>query len=166
MKFYSNFNKPKQKFSDNLDYKTKMVSQAEADVCGLKYQLERYGMNTLMSKFEAMKSKFGYADCRNIPDFETMQNRVVSGTQYFDNLPSEIRQRFNNKAAIFYSYIENNPVEAVKEGYINNSTADYIKTMYPERFKSSESFVSSNGQADESSDFISDLPEENLSEKK
>lgn len=135
MKFYTAYNKPKQQFSDNLDYETKLVQQSEADVVGLKYQLERYGMNSLMAKFETMKSKFGYADCRHIPDFEELQNRVVAGTEYFNHLPSEIRRQFNDKPACFYEYLEKNPVEAVKNGYINNETADYIKSIYPDNFK-------------------------------
>lgn len=133
MKFYTAFNRPKHE-KTVLDYETKLVQQSEADVVGLKYQLERYGMNTLMAKFETMKSKFGYADCRHIPDFEELQNRVIAGTEYFNNLPSEIRREFKDKPAAFYDYLEKNPVEAVKKGYINNDTAEYIKKIYPDKF--------------------------------
>lgn len=136
--FYTAYNKPLHQKSD-LDYETKIVQQSEADVVGLKYQLERYGMNTLMSKFETMKSKFGYADCRNIPDFEELQNRVVAGTEYFNNLPSEIRREFKDKPECFYDYLEKNPVESVKKGYINNDTADYIKSIYPDKFNIQQS---------------------------
>lgn len=135
MSFFTAYKKPKQKFSDNLDYDTKFVQQSEADVSGLKYQLERYGMNTVLAKFESMKSKFGYADCRHIPDFEELQNRVIAGTEYFNNLPSEIRRKFNDKPACFYDYLEKHPVESVKEGYINNDTAEYIKNIYPDNFQ-------------------------------
>lgn len=140
MKFYNNYNKPKH-IKSNIDYDTKVVQQSEADVVGLKYQLQRYGMNTLLSKFESMKSKFGYADCTVIPDFETLQNRVSKGVEYFQNLPSEIRDKFKNKPSLFYKSIEDDPVQAVKDGYINDNVSEYIKSIYPDKFNTNDNVI-------------------------
>lgn len=111
-----------------LDYKTKFVDQSEADTVGLHYQLQRYGMDSLLARFEAMKDKFGYADTRVIPDFATLQNRLAKGIEYFNNLPSEIRAKFGHKAENFYEFVETNPQEAVKQGYISTPFAEeFIK---------------------------------------
>lgn len=129
--FYTYYNRP-PKQNTVLDYETKFVSQAEADTCGLKYQLERYGMDGLQQRFEAMKDKFGYADTRLVPSFAELQNRIVKGTNYFNELPSEIRAKFGHSPANYFDFIENHPDEAIKEGYISGEFGDYIKNKYGE----------------------------------
>lgn len=130
MKFKTFYNPPKSPVTV-LDYETKFVDQSEADMCGLHYQLQRYGLDGLQARFEAMKEKFGYADTRMIPDFATLQNKVVKGNEYFNNLPSEIRKKFNNSSSEFFTYLESNPEEAVKEGYIQGISIDDILPVEP-----------------------------------
>lgn len=117
MKFYTYYNRPKSPVTV-LDYETKFVDQSEADMCGLHYQLQRYGIDGLQARFEAMKDKFGYADTRMIPGFAELQNRIVKGNEYFNSLPSEIRKQFGNNSAEFFTYLEKNPKEAISKGYI------------------------------------------------
>lgn len=116
--FLTRYNPPKSSCV-KLDTETKFVDQSEADMVGLKYQLQRYGLDGLAARFEAMKDKFGYADTRLIPSFSELQNRIIKGTEYFRQLPSEIRAKFGHNVAAFYEYIENNPEQAVKDGLIS-----------------------------------------------
>lgn len=116
-KFFTFYDRPKSPVTV-LDYETKFVDQSEADMCGLHYQLQRYGLDGLQARFEAMKDKFGYADTRMIPSFSELQNRIVKGNEYFNSLPSEIRKQFNNKSAEFFDYLEKNPKDAISKGYI------------------------------------------------
>lgn len=114
--FYNRSKKPiGVTFSDET-----FVDQSEAEMCGLHYQLQRYGVDGLLARFETMKDKFGYADTRLIPSFAELQNRIVKGVDYFNRLPSEIRHKFGNNVGNFYTYLEEHPEDAVKNGYISN----------------------------------------------
>lgn len=113
-----------------LDYETKLVDQSEADMCGLDYQLQRFGIDGLAARFEAMKDKFGFADTRMLPSFAELQNRIVKGTEYFNNLPSEIRAKFNHQPEKFYTYLEENPEEAIKNGYVSDV---YMNDILPKQ---------------------------------
>lgn len=128
-KFYTFYDRPK---SPNavLDYETKFVSQAEADMNGLKYQIERYGMDSLVQRFEEMKSKFGYADTRVVPGFAELQNRIVAGREYFEALPSEIRKIFGHRPENYFSYLEENPEKAVQQGYISEEQCKVLMEKY------------------------------------
>ena len=125
MKFFTMFNLPKDVHTVP-DLETLYVDQSEAKMSSLSYQIERYGMDGLMARFEAMKDKFGYADVRNIPSFEELHNRIVKGIEYFNNLPSQMRAQFGNSPESFYSYIQNNPEEAVEKGYISGLDKSYL----------------------------------------
>lgn len=125
-KFFTRYSVPDSPVTV-LDYETKTVDQSEADMCGLHYQLQRYGLDGLQARFEAMKDKFGYADTRAVPSFAELQNRIVKGNEYFNNLPAEIRAKFGNNSAKFYTYLEENPEQAVKDGYIHGMSYVDIK---------------------------------------
>lgn len=129
-KFYTRYNLPPTKPLE-LDIETKFVSQAEADMVGLSYQLKRFGFDGLAAKFEAMKGKFGYADTRLVPDFQTMANNVAKGVEYFNKLPVEIRQKFDYKADKYYEYLGEKPEEALKQGYIDSESKAYLDSLYP-----------------------------------
>lgn len=128
-KFYTFYDRPPE-VTTVLDYDTKLVDQSEADMCGLDYQLQRFGIDGLQARFEAMKDKFGYADTRMLPSFAELQNRIVKGTEYFNNLPSEIRAKFNHQPENFFTYLEENPQQAVKDGYVSNV---YINDILPKQ---------------------------------
>lgn len=124
-KVYTRFSMPVSPVSV-LDYDTVLVDQSEADMCSLKAQLERYGMDGLQARMLAMQDKFGYADTRLIPDFATLQNRVVAGTNYFNSLPSEVRAEFGHRPERFYEYIEKNPQKAQDRGFISLSKSEEL----------------------------------------
>ncbi len=115
--FFTHYNRPPAQ-DTVLDYETCNVSQADIDVSSLAYQLDRYGMEGLQARMEAMRDKFGYADTTKFGNFADLQNRVRKGVEYFEALPSEVRAKFGHRPELFYEYLENNKDEAIKAGYI------------------------------------------------
>ena len=115
--FYTGYNRPPQQ-KTVLDYDTVHVSQSEAKVASLQYQLERFGMSGLQAQMEQMREKFGYADCTKVPSFAEAQQQLAKATQYFEALPSKVRQAFGHRPEAFYDFIEKNPEEARKQGFI------------------------------------------------
>lgn len=101
------------------DSETVLINQEEADCCGLAYQVRRYGMDGLAARFEAMKDKFGFADCRNLPNYAEQVNMVNRATEYFDNLPSELRKQYGNDPVRFYDAINQQPVSMQEKGFIS-----------------------------------------------
>lgn len=131
MKFYTFYNRPPKVVTD-LDTETCFVSQSEVKTSGLKYQLERFGMNSLEARMEQMRSKFGYADCTKNNDFATLQNTYRSSVEYFEALPSEVRRKYNDRPEEFYSSIESNPQTAYEAGFISKEQLDKMAETVPE----------------------------------
>lgn len=115
--FFTHYNRPPV-VKTVLDTDTVFVSQADADTVSLSYQLQRYGMDGLQARMEAMRDKFGYADCTKTGTFAELQNRVRKGVEYFEALPSEVRAKFGHRPEAFYEFLETNTEEAVKQGYL------------------------------------------------
>lgn len=105
------------------DTETKFVDQSEADRASLKYQLERYGMDSLQHQFEKTKSQFGYADTRLCSDFAELHQKMAEANSYFLQLPSRIRAQFNHSAVEYFSSIEKDPTKAYELGHISKSLA-------------------------------------------
>lgn len=105
------------------DTETKFVDQSEADRASLKYQLERYGMDSLQQQFQKALSQFGYADTRLCSNFEELHNKMAEANSYFMNLPSKIRAKFDHSAIKFYEELEQNPTKAYESGYISKKLA-------------------------------------------
>lgn len=105
------------------DTKTKFVDESEARRASLKYQLERFGMDSLLHQFEKTKAQFGYADTRVAKNFVELQEKLAEANSYFNELPSQIRAKFHHSATEFFSSIEQNPEKMWKDGYISKSLA-------------------------------------------
>ncbi len=154
MKFYSYYQKP-PKVETVLDYETTFVSQAEADTCSLSYQLNRFGMDGLQARMEAMRDKFGYADCTVSNSFADIQNRVRQGIEYFEALPSEVRRKYNDNPEEFYDYLNKNPQKAVEDGFFDPATFVAPKTTPLDDVNTNQNTtddtVSSSGQSSEQS---------------
>lgn len=118
--FYVNRPKPVSVIPDT---ETKFVDQSEADRASLKYQLERFGMDSLLQQFEKTKAQFGYADTRFAKNFVELQEKMAEANAYFMELPSGIRAKFHHSATEFFSSIEQNPEQMYKDGYISKQLA-------------------------------------------
>lgn len=123
MKFHSFYvNRPKP-VSTVLDTETKFVDQSEADRAGLKFQLERYGFDSLQQQLQKTQSQFGYADTRYCASFAELVQKNAEATSYFMQLPAKLRAKFDHSPIKFFSEIEQNPEQMFKDGYISKSLA-------------------------------------------
>lgn len=118
--FYTNRPKP---VGTVLDIETKFVDQSEADRASLAYQLERFGMDSLLQKLEQTKAQFGYADTRLTKGFVDYANSMAEANSYFMKLPAQIRKEFGHDPIKFYSKIESDPEFMYKNGYISEKLA-------------------------------------------
>ncbi|WGL31046.1 internal scaffolding protein [Dipodfec virus UOA04_Rod_680] len=105
------------------DTETKFVDQSEADRASLKFQLERYGFDSLQQQFEKTKSQFGYADTRFASSFAELHQKMADANSYFMQLPARIRSKFDHSAVKFFESIENDPERAYNDKYISKSLA-------------------------------------------
>lgn len=93
--------------------------QSEKEGTTIDYYLRKYASTGILGDPEsAMNMQFG--DFTDAPDFETAQNRVVQASQYFDNLPAKLRERFGNDVREMMAFLskEENHEEAVKLGLL------------------------------------------------
>lgn len=93
--------------------------QSEKEGTTIDYYLRKYASTGVLGNPEsAMNMQFG--DFTDAPDFETAQNRVVQASQYFDNLPAKLRERFGNDVREMMAFLskEENYEEAVKLGLL------------------------------------------------
>lgn len=95
--------------------------QSEKEGTTIDYYLRKYASTGILGDPEsAMNMQFG--DFTDAPDFETAQNRVVQASQYFDNLPAKLRERFGNDVREMMAFLskEENHEEAVKLGLLED----------------------------------------------
>ena len=123
MKFCTFYNRSPVKHTTRIDHETLFVDQSEAERASLKFQLERFGMDTLLSKLKQTQQQFGYADTRFSKSFSTLAQQYADATQYFSALPSEIRAEYNHDPIKFYEDIETNPKKAFDRGFISKDLA-------------------------------------------
>ena len=118
--FYTNRPKPVAVLPDT---ETKLVDQSEADRASLKYQLERYGMDSLQQQLQKTIGQFGYADTRFTGSYADMQAKYAEANNYFMSLPANVRKQYDHNASNFYAEIEKNPEQMFKKGFISKKLA-------------------------------------------
>ena len=123
MKFKDFYNNRPDPVTVVPDTETKLVDQSEADRCSLKFQLERYGMDSLQQQLQKTMSQFGYADTRMTKDFVQLQQEMAEANSYFMSLPSRIRAQYNHDATMFFTELEQNPKKAYDNGFISKELA-------------------------------------------
>lgn len=129
MKFNTFFNCKPKPVGTKLDLETKFVDQSEADRASLSYQLERFGMDSLLQKLEQTKAQFGYADTRMTKNFQQYAESMAEANSYFMQLPAKIRKEFGHDAIKFYSSIESNPAYMYEKGYISEKLANDLGVL-------------------------------------
>lgn len=131
MKFKDFYNNRPDPVTVVPDTETKLVDQSEADRCSLKFQLERYGMDSLQQQLQKTMSQFGYADTRMTKDFVQLQQEMAEANSYFMALPSRIRAQYNHDATKFFTELEQNPKKAYDNGYISKELATKLGVIKP-----------------------------------
>lgn len=96
-------------------YVTEQHHKNECDINQIIRKYDKTGLITHITKFEA---KFG--DMTGT-DFKTAHDQVIKAQAMFDELPSQIRKRFQNTPEKLLSFMENpeNRKEAEELGLIN-----------------------------------------------
>lgn len=131
MSFYNFYGNCPPPSTTELDEETKFVDQSEADRAGLKYQLERFGMDSLLQQFEKTKAEFGYADTRLVSDFAELAQKYAEANEYFMALPSGIRKQFNHDPIAFYESMNADPKGAYDKGFISKDMAIQLGVVTP-----------------------------------
>ena len=114
---YTAFNPPPQEWLEPGG--PSMTQQQFADECDVNNILANYartGDISLISKGQGF-----YGDASDYPvDFNTAMQIVLDAQDRFDELPSRVRERFDNDPAKFLTFIDNpeNRDEAIKLGLI------------------------------------------------
>ena len=108
------------------DTETTWVDQSEADRASLKYQLERYGMESLQHQLQQTMSQFGYADTRAIKSYSDLASELAQANEYFMQLPALERKKFGHNPAEFFDSIQKNPKDMFDRGFISK---DFAKTL-------------------------------------
>ena len=123
MKFKDFYNNRPEPVTVIPDTDTKLFDQSEADRCSLKYQLERYGMDSLQQQLQKTMSQFGFADTRLTKDFVQLQQEMAEANSYFMALPSRVRAQYNHDASKFFTELDQNPKKAYDNGFISKDLA-------------------------------------------
>jgi len=97
-------------------YKTEQGHKAECDVNNIIKKYDRTGLINHVSRFEAM-----YGDVSSLDFRQALELQIKVG-ENFNELPSEIRKRFNNDPTSFLAFLEDpkNDAESVKLGLRTN----------------------------------------------
>lgn len=101
----------------NIVYVTEQAHKDTCDVNKIIRKYDKQGLITHVSRFEA---KFG--DVTGL-EFKAAQDKVIAAQAMFNELPSEIRNRFGNDPSKLLSFMDNpdNRDEAIKLGLINKN---------------------------------------------
>lgn len=93
-----------------------MTQQQFKDEVNINNIMKKYQRTGVITHLNNRQGKF--ADISNAPDYLEAQQIIVKADQAFDQLPSDIRQRFHNDPAEMLAFINNpkNHDEGVKLG--------------------------------------------------
>lgn len=103
--------------------------QSEYESTTIDWYLKRYsatGVDPFANR--VMDARFG--DFSNYDSFLTAQNKLAQVRQGFDNLPSEIRAKFNNNINAFMEFVTNpaNESELVSMGLVKPASETHSNT--------------------------------------
>jgi len=93
--------------------------QSSAPACDINNIMKKY-KETGMIQHNSNREPF-YGDVSGITDFRQAMEIVLNAETTFNNLPSEVREKFENDPGNFIEWIKNptNLEEARKDGYVD-----------------------------------------------
>lgn len=120
--------KPEKKFRTAFDRKsvslsfegtTSLTKQADKDACDINLIVKKFQSTGLLPN-TASGEPF-YADLSNSLDYQSALNTVINAQNTFQQLPSQIRNQFQNDPYQFLAFCENpdNQVKLVEMGLAN-----------------------------------------------
>jgi len=92
------------------------AKQSMKDECDINNILRQYQKTGVINHVRDNPGQ--YVDLPEVPDYQEALNIVIAAGEAFDSLPGSVRQRFNNDAATFLEFMdeENNYDESVELG--------------------------------------------------
>lgn len=97
-----------------------LAKQSMAKECDINNIISKFAKTGILDHLNENNKTYG--DFLNMPDYHTAQNQVLLAQQMFNELPAEIRSRFNNDPATFLNFAqdEENHPEMVKMGLLEH----------------------------------------------
>lgn len=94
-----------------------MTEQSHKNECDVNLIIKKYDRNGLIDHISRMEARFGDATAL---EFKEAMDLVTGATDMFNNLPAEIRGRFQNNPENLIGFMDNpdNREEAIKLGLI------------------------------------------------
>jgi len=116
----------RERLDCDLDNNPSLTVQSEKDGCDINYILNNLQKTGNLPSHARDPSSAKFIDVSNITDYQQSLNIVLEAERAFNNLPSEIRTRFNNNPAELIAFTENpqNQDEAVRLGLANPYPAE------------------------------------------
>jgi len=101
------------------------TEQAHKKECEIDHILKKFDKTGLITHIQDIEAKFG--DVTGM-EFQNMQNKIAAAKNSFNQLPLDIRNRFENDPAKLLSFMddENNRHEAIKLGLIHEDTPENL----------------------------------------
>ena len=81
------------------------TEQHHADSCNIENILAEYDRTGVVSNINKAVAQYG--DFSEVNEFQESQNMVIQYSNAFMELPSEIREQFNNDAGSFFEFASN-----------------------------------------------------------
>ena len=105
--------------SQSVNLLPSRTKQSDADACEINNIMAKYLRTGAITHFNKHNPQYGDATG---PDFQTAMNIVTSAQTMFDELPSNIRNRFQNDPAAFLDFVqdEGNTAEMAELGLTNS----------------------------------------------
>lgn len=146
----------------NLDNNPLVTEQAHKDMCNIDRIVEKYRKDDVIDHRNTNRGEYGFADGKT---FEDAAKIVAKARSMFEELPANLRHKFNHSPSVFLDYVQNpaNAHEMVKLGLatsvkdIPSETTQKVKATATisessdkdERRKSNTKSESKNGDSTE-----------------
>lgn len=111
-----------------------MTKQSFLEECDIKNILSDYNSTGQIRHLNPRAAEAQYADLPVAQDFQTAMNIVLDADRAFADLPSSVRNRFNNSPALFLEFIHNpaNQDEMIKMGLAKDTRPPPEPSKAPE----------------------------------
>lgn len=127
-KIFHRYNYKQKKLKFNKPTRTKQSFKDEVNV---NYIIEKFHSTGLLSWVNTTQHKF--EDVSSAQDYQMSVNMILEANDMFDELPANIRKRFDNEPFKLLQFLEdgNNLEEAVALGLINEQINPEVPTAPP-----------------------------------
>lgn len=133
---------------DKMGNNIYMTEQAHKDTCDINKIIERFDRDGIISHVSKFEGKFG--DLSGA-DFKEMMDQVTNAQSLFDELPVNIRNRFENSPEKLLTFMDEpgNRQEAIELGMIRESWSEAVDGLGEHVIRNDEGEVTAESPAKE-----------------